>query len=203
MNALKDQLLALGIRGTAMPMEINAPPIPPSFPNGSSAKWGVVTVEGVAYDLSHLDPFQTRVPPHEGGPEINMRVRFGTHVFTKGWRDNYPVSRRILDGKTPRCFCPERAAHSAHLPDIIRQRLGERVLFSKTRRLVFVGNPTGAVFPYAVFFQLFRASKKPFELEMLVVSAHEKANCLSLKGMAFPHLATIVAGGRDVPWPKK
>ena len=166
-------------------------------------QWGKKSYGGVKYDLTHLDPFILEIPAFEGGGPINARVRFGSHVFTEKWSDNYIEAFRVLDGKQSRCFCPIRFGHSVHLPGIVRLSAPGRVLFDPSKKIVMLGNPPGVLSPYAIFFEMSRAKHIAFELDILVVSAHEHPQLKAKVGMDFPKLARMVANGAQVPWPKR
>jgi hypothetical protein len=166
-------------------------------------KWGKRKVGGVTYDLTHLDPFILDIPPHGDGEQLKARVRFGSHTFTLKWDDNYIEEYRIKDGKKSRCFCPVRHGHSKHLPGILQLACAGRVLFDPDQKLVMLGNPPGAIMPYAVFFEMTAARRQTYELDIVVVSAHNQPHIKAKLGMPFPQLARIVADGGAIPWPKK
>ena len=165
--------------------------------------WGKRSIGGVAYDLTHLDPFTLQIPGHAGAPNLSARVRFGSHVFTVAWTPNYIEEYRVADGGKSRCFCTERYGHSLHLRSIIEQSCPGRVLFDPSRKLVMIGNPPRILQPYALFFEMKRVSKQPYDLDILVVSAHAQPLPKAKLGMNFPHLSKIVADGNPIPWPKK
>ena len=166
-------------------------------------QWGKRTVAGVEYDLTHLDPFILTMPSHNGAAEIAARVRFGSHVFTIKWDTNYIDDYRVTDGKKSRCFCPERFGHSTHLRGLVELSCPGRVLFDPARKLVMLGNPPGTLSPYAMFFEMDRVVGRPYELDIVVVSAHAQPHLKAKLGMSCPHLARIVADGNPIPWPKK
>lgn len=166
-------------------------------------QWGKRRIGGVLYDLTHLDPVILAIPGFEQQSPILARLRYGAHVFTLKWSDNYIDEYRILDGRQSRCFCPIRYAHSLHLPHLIQTHCGGRVMFDPQKKLVLLGNPPGSLEPYAIFFELTRARSKPYQLDMLVVSAHERPRIRAKLGMPLPKLAAMVVSGKPVPWPKK
>lgn len=166
-------------------------------------QWGKKSYGGVKYDLTHLDPFIVAIPGHDGAAPVEARVRFGSHVFTETWSDNYLDSYRVGDGQKSRCFCPIRYGHSVHLPGIVRLSCGGRVLFDPQRKLVMLGNPPGVLSPYAIFFELTLARRQPYQLDILVVSAHEHPHLRAKVGISLPKLAAMVADGDPIPWPKK
>lgn len=166
-------------------------------------KWGKPRIGGEVYDLTHLDPMAVSIPPFGDGPKLSARVKFGAHVFTLAWSENYINELKFMDGKTPRCFCPIRYAHSKHLPGIFERSISGRVLFDPQKRLVVLGNPPGVLSPYAIFFRIQAARNERFDLLIDVVSAHEHPQLKAKFGMDFSKLAGIVASGGQIPWPKK
>lgn len=166
-------------------------------------QWGKKSYGGVKYDLTHLDPALVTIPAFGAGSPLTARVRYGSHVFTEKWSDNYVESFRVEDGGQSRCFCPIRFGHSQHLPGIIALSVGGRVLFDPQKKLVLLGNPPGVLSPYAVFFSMKRAQEKGRDLEIVVVSAHEHPRLQAKVGMEFPELAAIVVNGGAIPWPKR
>lgn len=164
-------------------------------------KWGKRTFDGQRYDLTHLDPSELIVPeaPPEG--ELRIRVSFGAHVFTQGWKPGDPEAFKFMDGSTARKFCPERHAHSIHLKGILERSVGGRVLLSPQRRFIVMGNPPGATFPYAVCFTMRRGTKN-YDALMDVVSAHERPHLQKMPGIEFHKLTRLIVGG-SFQWPKK
>ncbi len=167
-------------------------------------QWGRRRYGGVLYDLTHLDPFVATVPGHNGAADLKARVRFGSHVFTLEWSENYVDDYKVDDGGTPRCFCPTRYSHSAHPPGLIERHCAGRVLFDPQRKLVILGNPPGVLSPYAIFFTMKKAPRdKQYDVDIVVVSAHEHPRLKAKLGMPFPELARVVADGGAIPWPPK
>lgn len=167
------------------------------------AMWGKRRIAGVEYDLTHLDPFLLTIPGFRGAADVTARVRFGSHVFTIKWDDNYIDEHKITDGGKPRCFCPERFGHSVHLKTILETGCPGRVLFDPARKLVMLGNPPRSVQPYAVFFEMQAARRRAYDLDLVIVSAHTQPQLKAKVGMELPHLARLVADGDPIPWPKK
>lgn len=165
--------------------------------------WGKRSYGGAKYDLTHLDPQIIEIPSHDGAPAIQMRLRFGSHVFTQKWTENDIEAYRVRDGGESRCFCPVRYEHSQHLPSILKIAVGGRVLFDPSKKLAMLGNPPRSPAIYCIFFKLTRVTRQPYELDCVVVSAHTNPYPRANKGMEFPHLARMVANGQPIPWPKK
>ena len=165
--------------------------------------WGKPTYGGTKYDLTHLNPQIIEIPGYDEAQSIQMRIRFGSHVFTQKWTENDIEDYRVSDGRQSRCFCPVRYEHSRHLPTILQTTVGGRVLFDPSRKLAMLGNPPRSIAIYCIFFELTRVTRKPYELDCVVVSAHTNPYPRANKGMDFPHLARMVANGLPIPWPKK
>lgn len=144
-----------------------------------------------------------KFPKGNGDRELSARVKFGAHVFTLSWAEGYIETLKFMDGSTPRCFCPTRYAHSKHLPDIISRSVTGRVLFDPQKRLVVLGNPPGVLSPYAIFFKMQAAKNSDYDILIDIVSAHEHPLLKAKVGMDFSKLATIVADGNSIPWPKR
>jgi hypothetical protein len=163
-------------------------------------KWGKRTFGGNRYDLTHLDPCDLVVPQAEDLLALKVRVEFGAHVFTQSWKDGDSEDFKFMDGGTPRRFCPDRHAHSVHLPGIIERSVDGRVLLSPQRKFIVLGNPPGASFPYAVFFTMRQGGK--FDALVDVVSAHERPRLQEMPGVSFAELTELIASGR-FQWPKR
>jgi hypothetical protein len=169
-----------------------------------AVQWGKRNFGGQRWDLTHLDPMTLMVPHTTvGAPAVKVRVQFGCHVFTETWRPGDPADHQMMDGRTPRCFCPDRFSHSQHLPALMQNAPASRVLFSPQERFVMPGNPPGITFPYAVFFKMRQGTKGEFDAILDVVSAHERPHLRPMKGKTFQWLAMHIASGQPMIWPKK
>jgi hypothetical protein len=163
-------------------------------------QWGKRTFAGQRYDLMHLDPRTVEVPATATTAAARVRVLFGAHVFTQSWKDGDPEDFKFMDGGTPRRFCPDRHAHSVHLPGIIERSTAARVLISPQRRFIILGNPPGVAFLYAVCFRMRPVSNYDALIE--VVSAHERPRLDKMPGIPFAELVELVSS-RRFEWPKK
>jgi hypothetical protein len=84
---------------------------------------GIIQLDGIDFDLSHLKPFTVQVTPKaEGSPTYAVLVSFGHHTFTRAFQagvDN-PAFKYEEHGDV-RCFCPDRYLASKGLPNFVRQ----------------------------------------------------------------------------------
>jgi len=105
---------------------------------GTTATFGIVTIAGRIYDLSHLDPFtfDFMVPEKDGRPQQRyaIDVLCSWHCFTRGiaagerFTENLAYSR----GRETRIFDERRCHLSKNLPRIIRG-IGSRKCFHTGR----------------------------------------------------------------------
>jgi hypothetical protein len=161
--------------------------------------WGQHVIEGVAYDLSHLDPFvvAATLPENKGGGTLRVLVTFGSHTFTREIVEGDPETHHFVDDTDRRCFCPIRHGHSRHLPDIVQRAANGRVFFSEGRNLLCVDWVPGCAAPYAAFFNLVKYKQKGLHAAMFVVSAYDKPNLPEkLPAIAFTTLVTQVMAGK-------
>jgi hypothetical protein len=77
-----------------------------------------ITIEGIEYELSHLQPFITTVSGKgkEGG-DIRVAVSLSRHTISKSCESS---QKNMTDEKgKPRMFCSDRYAFSVNLPALI------------------------------------------------------------------------------------
>jgi hypothetical protein len=164
-------------------------------------------IQGVPYDLSHLNPFLMQVTPTaEGAPTYSVHVSFGSHTFSKEWdaATHTPDYRVVYDERDPRCFCPVRHGHSLELPDMIRGAVTGKAYFSlQTNYLVF--KPNGDGNPYVAFFSVKPANNPRYDAVMFVQSAYAKPalKTASLQGISFATLVSKTVRGEPVSRPKR
>lgn len=133
----------------------------------SGPAWRAHELDGVVYNLAHLDPFDlaVRVAAVEGKPgrpgkvalAITLAVHFSHHCFTTACSSAdqivsvlaYTDTRR---GET-RNFCVERWTLSRCLPDLIRT-LHERRCYLTRRGNFFTVEGKGTAGDYTVFFNI-------------------------------------------------
>ena len=124
--------------------------------------WGKRTIEGVEYDLAHLDLRIFDVTPKAAGAATyRVLVTYGCHCFARDLRAGDPVSHHIADdGGRIRCFCVDRAAYSIHLPRIIRAAPTGNAYFSQDHNMLLVERLPGVVAPYGIFFNVRKSRQK-------------------------------------------
>jgi hypothetical protein len=140
--------------------------------------WGKRTIEGVGYDLTHLDSRVIDVTPKAPrSPTYRVLVSYGCHCFARDLRSGDPVSHHVADdGGRTRCFCVDRAAYSVHLPRIVRAASAGQAYFSQDHNMLLVERLPGVVAPYAIFFNIRKSRQKGVDVNLFVASAYEKPN---------------------------
>ncbi len=115
---------------------------------------------GKAYPLNHLHPFRyTLAVNHSAGPvEVEIRVAFAMHCFTRARADGDDDSHLYRDAREIRSFCPDRYALSWQLPDIARTLTERRCSFAKADNYVTIDMQAvdGVAAQYGVFFNVMR-----------------------------------------------
>ena len=141
-------------------------------------RWPPHRTEGRAYELSHLHPF--RYPlllperPNQGAREVEIRVAFSAHTFTRGCSIAESPDYHYSTGpRDLRRFCPSRYELSKILPDVVRS-LDRRKCFFTDRNNYFVVElpealPSG--FEYWIFFDV-RGVAEPGAVLLFVQSAY-------------------------------
>jgi hypothetical protein len=167
--------------------------------------WGTITIAGVAYDLTHLDPFIFDVTPKAvGAPSYRVFVSFGCHCFAREWQPKDPKSHFIPDGKKGRCFCPIRTGHSLHLPRIVRDASNGSTFFSQGRNMLLVERLPGIAGPYAVFFNVKCSTQASVDVVMFVATAYEKPLLpKALPAIPFTALVAKASKGHTLLKPKR
>lgn len=162
-------------------------------------------VGGVAYGLSHLNPFTIRVAPKgEGAPIFKVLVSFGSHTFSREWQAGDRPDFAVTDDTGTRCFCPIRHGHSLNLPRIVAAAVQGKAYFSQRQNFLLVEALPGLNGPYAIFFNVQKAKSKEFDVAMFVVSAYEKPNLpRKLPTITFATLIAKTSRGEPVYRPKK
>ncbi|MEQ3291563.1 hypothetical protein [Klebsiella oxytoca] len=132
-----------------------------------------LTVSGVHYELTHLNPFVMAVKSDMAKKELKVHVRFTNHCFTKGYdRYGHPEGDPIIPDHSgnDRTFCPIRYRLSLKLPAIINSLINpqERVFQTAAKRnwaySVTVEDPAG---PYHLFFEIRKAAQHERHLQDL------------------------------------
>lgn len=173
--------------------------------SGDVVSWGKKKIRGVVYDLAHLDSFRMEVTPKaEGSPTYKVLVQFGCHTFTRDLLPSDTPDYRFADAGHVRCFCPERYGYSKNLPDVIRGAVGGRVYFSDQENFLLAHDLPGVEHPYAIYFDMVRASTKGHHATMEVVSAYPKPDATrDFPKITFATLVANVAQKKPIVRPKK
>ncbi len=178
------------------------------------ASWGIITINGIPYDCTHLDSFVMSVTPNTPGAlSRRVLVAFGHHCFTRELRVNDPpemvVHHRGHNGD-PRCFCTIRYGHSLNLRAILETAKQGMAYFGETQpwrqqNYLLIENLPGLNGPYAIFFDLKKSTSQNVDVVMLVNSAYPKPKLQPARIPKLPFrvmVATVAAGGQIVK-PKK
>lgn len=132
-------------------------------------------MQGVVYDLGHLDPMQFEIEVE--GAAYKIHVIFGCHCFTKELNPQLHKQDSYYEhGGELRALCTERYALSKNLPAIIKG-LGSRTIYHGSLGNYFLFTldaDTAYPGPYLVFFDVARAKKKDYDVVMNVQSAYLK-----------------------------
>ena len=149
-------------------------------------KWWPQVVGGVAYDNSHLHPFDFVISLAAKGRyaarDVTVHVGFSSHTFTRAIDVESPQTWYTA-GNDPRVLCPERHALSYTLPSIVRS-LDGRHCFHAGRENYFVVElpdllPGGQ--EYWVFFDV-RHTGKTNAVLLFVQSAYATSGKFSPSG---------------------
>ena len=143
------------------------------LPNTHSA----LVVDGILYDMSHLDTFGLTVPGkgREPGSDLQVLVRFSNHVVTERARRGQAHNTVDHHGKK-RIFDPARYDMSLHLADIIRQGFVRNALcfvskdFSGHQNLIMTKRGGGKTWSIVFCFQPLK-----YSVMMEVLSMHPKS----------------------------
>ncbi|WP_188129093.1 hypothetical protein [Rhizobium sp. NFACC06-2] len=135
------------------------------------------SINGITYDLSHLEPFTFKVSQDD--TSYRVRVEFGHHCFTEERLSWHSIDRLYAFKGEKRSFCTERYKDSKPLRSII-ESLNERTVYFGKEYNYFVLRNTdllGNGPPYAVFFDVQKArNKRAGDVFMRVQSAYKKPN---------------------------
>ena len=168
---------------------------------------GILQIEEIDHDLTHLDPFTINVTPKVAGANTyKVLVSFGHHTFTKAIAEGDNLAYRYTEGTDERCICPDRLLASKGLPALVTQSAGGKAYFSQSYNYMLIDQPLGGP-PYVVFFNL-EANKaiKGVHASMFVISAYEKPalpSRSSLPAISFGTLVHKTVRGEKVVRPKK
>lgn len=141
-----------------------------------NAERGVFQLEGMTYDLSHLE-FKT----YEWGIELKNKVRkaikvdvfFSCHCFSRSPKEGevYSPAQVVMDHKKERLFDLTRYEQSLALPEIVASLPEHKVFHTGFHNLVRIAaaNRLGVSTDYYVFLALSREGKR---MRMVVESAY-------------------------------
>ena len=149
---------------------------------------------GKAYPLNHLHPFRyTLAVNHSGGlVEVEIRVAFAMHCFTRACADGDGDSQLYRDARETRSFCPDRYTLSWQLPGIVRTLAERRCSFAKADNYMTIDMQTvdGAAVQYGVFFNVMRMDGNAVLLT--IQSAYQLAAGKQVPGRGSVRFARLV-----------
>lgn len=155
------------------------------------------TLNGVTYDLSHLNP-RTVALTHNGS-DYRVLVEFGCHCFTEDTEDWHQPDRHYYHLGERRSFCTRRHDYSRRLPQIIANLPGKTVYFGNQLNYLVMRNTDllGNGPPYLVFFKVEKMKrKKRGDVFMFVQSAYAKPNMIDRASpVSFSELIEATANG--------
>jgi len=110
--------------------------------------WGKKVIDGVEYDLTHLDSAVIDVSA-KTDPSVSFRVlvSYGHHCFAREVLPSDPDHHLVVEGSDRRCFCPIRTSLSKELPRLVREASTGMAFFSEGRNMLIVDDVPGG--PYA------------------------------------------------------
>ncbi len=133
--------------------------------------WQPLVVKGVAFDLSHLEPFEFPVMPARHAGQATVSVSFNDHCFTEAFNSEHHDADLLVQHASSherRAFDFVRYELSRNLPAIIRGLDGSRIASTREGNLVRVTLQDGTVYP--VFFTLRKVNGR--RANLFVVSAY-------------------------------
>jgi hypothetical protein len=174
-----------------------------------------LTIEGVIYDLSHLDPlsFDFVIPEKDGRPRqlYAIDVIFSWHCFTRGIApgEDFPKALAISRGRETRLFDERRYRFSRQLPGIIRD-IGSRKCFHTGKGNFFTVefiDEEGARVEYTIFFKVSQSVTRS-GLTLRVESAYARGSRVPVgrprppRPVRFSVIAYNTATGKPIREPK-
>jgi hypothetical protein len=159
--------------------------------------WGKRTIQGVEYDLTHLDSQVITVTSgKEGAPVYRVLVSYGCHCFARELQHGDHSDFHIADNGDFRCLCPIRTKQSKHLPRIVGEAVNGLAFFSQDKNMLLIEELPGLGGPYAVFFNVRQSKQKDLDAIMFVASAYEKP-ALPERLPAVPFLMLVEKATKD------
>jgi hypothetical protein len=167
--------------------------------------WAPLVVDGVIYDLSHLEPFQFHVAPRGMTDAVTLNARFHDHCFTEVFdplKHQERTSSSQYSAHEKRAFDPARYELSKLLPEFVKGLGGKRIASSRYGNLVRLELASGAA--YAIFFTLRRVNDR--RVDIFVVSAFQwsrKDKAATTGGMNFDVALAKTIEGKPLKFPHK
>lgn len=168
-------------------------------------EWRDRKIRGTVYRLGHLAPAILNVPSKDGERVFSVRVTYGHHVFTRALEPQDTPDFHFSHDGDARCFCLIRHGLSLHLPSIFQKAThGGKAYFGETRNFLFAESVPGLQGPYAVFFDITKASEPGVDAVIFVVSAYHKPRLPNqLPKIRFDTLVRKAAAGEKVRKPSR
>jgi hypothetical protein len=153
-------------------------------------------LQGVVYDLPHLEPFRFKVSVD--ADEYRVLVEFGCHCFTTKLQGHHSpdlIYEHTTKHKTEkRAFDLERYELSKLLPDYIRGLIGSSVYWSNQGSFFFWRTPGDHL--YLVFFTALKARTGNVDVRIKIESAYPKQTLAQYASpIEFAELIKIKATG--------
>jgi hypothetical protein len=160
-------------------------------------KWGKKKIQGVEYDLGHLDPFVFEaIPGSAAAARILVGVSFSLHTFTRDREAGDAPDTLMVRNNDSRSFCTHRYKCSQHLPQIVRGIAAGAACISHSGNYMIVSAIDCAAGEYATLFQLWKSSSEKIPVRMGIISAHERTGALpNMKEISFYTLVRKIAQG--------
>ena len=164
--------------------------------------WGTIAAGGKNYNLDHLDTKVILVTPKAAGARTyRVLVSYGHHTFTRALETSDRRDMEFCHRGDIRCFCPIRYGLTVELPGIVES--AKRAYWTHVskgdRNYLIAESVGGFVEPYAVYFNMERATAKNVDVAMFVVSAYPKPGLPALSRLdriSFATLVATIAGGK-------
>ncbi|KQY17093.1 hypothetical protein ASD36_00010 [Rhizobium sp. Root1334] len=119
--------------------------------------------------MAHLDDFTIQIT--EGPNTYKALVTFSCHCFTEEFKQHHTPGHIYYYDKETRAFCPIRHALSAALPGYMSSLAGKSVYLTNKSNF-FILRVNGG--NYLVVFNINRRTKKNYDVEIEVVTAHPR-----------------------------
>lgn len=181
-----------------------------SFNLDKQIKFKEFSLDGLTYDLSHLDAhiIEYEQPPKDDKQPIKYKfyVTYSMHCFTKDYDHYSQEDKSKLMYETSlekRPFCKVRYELSKKLPEIISNLPSKKIGFAgydNFANIEIFDEEKEKIIYYKVVFTVYRHEKK-FRLH--VISAYPIDNWEKLKPVGFFKLANNLVKSKKLPTPQK